>query len=48
MKEKFMEWLNSNLRDNSWLLTKGQHEIIKYLKAVDNFGKIIFQQYLIF
>ena len=34
MKEKFMEWLNSNLKDNSPLLTKGQYdEIIKYLKA---------------
>ena len=29
-----MEWLNSNLKDNSPLLTKGQYnEIIKYLKA---------------
>ena len=36
MKEKFMEWLNSNLRDNSLLLTKGEYdEIIKYLKADD-------------
>ena len=36
MKEKFMEWLNSNLKDNSPLLTKGQYdEIIKYLKAYD-------------
>ena len=36
MKEKFMEWLNSNLKDNSPLLTKGQYdEIIKYLKADD-------------
>ena len=34
MKEKFMEWLNSNLKDNSPLLTKGQYnEIIKYLKV---------------
>ena len=34
MKEKFMEWLNSNLKDNSPLLTKGQYdETIKYLKA---------------
>ena len=36
MKEKFMEWLNSNLKDNSSLLTKGQYdETIKYLKADD-------------
>ena len=29
-----MEWLNSNMKDNSPLLTKGQYnEIIKYLKA---------------
>ena len=36
MKEKFKEWLNSNLKDNSPLLTKGQYdEIIKYLKADD-------------
>ena len=35
-KEKFIEWLNSNLKDNSPLLTKGQYdEIIKYLKADD-------------
>ena len=34
MKEKFMEQLNSNLKDNSPLLTRGQYdEIIKYLKA---------------
>ena len=31
-----MEWLHSNLKDNSPLLTKGQYnEIIKYLKADD-------------
>ena len=31
-----MEWLNSNLKDNSPLLTKVQYdEIIKYLKADD-------------
>ena len=31
-----MEWLNSNLKDNSSLLTKGQYdEIIKYLKPDD-------------
>ena len=42
MKEKFMEWLNSNLRDNSLLLTKGEYdEIIKYLKAD---GKSAFPQ----
>ena len=36
MKEKFKEWLNSNLKDNSPLLTKGQYDdIIKYLKADD-------------
>ena len=36
MKEKFMEWLNSNLKDNSPLLTKGQYdEVIKYLKTDD-------------
>ena len=36
MKEKFKEWLNSNLKDNSPLLTKGQYdEIIKYLEADD-------------
>ena len=36
MKEKFVEWLNSNPKDNSPLLTKGQYdEIIKYLKADD-------------
>ena len=36
MKEKFKEWLNSNLKDNSPLLTKEQYdEIIKYLKADD-------------
>ena len=36
MKEKFMKQLNSNLKDNSPLLTKGQYdEIIKYLKADD-------------
>ena len=36
MKEKFMEWLSSNLKDNSPLLTKGQYDgIIKYLKADD-------------
>ena len=35
-KKKFMEWLHSNLKDNSPLLTKGQYnEIIKYLKADD-------------
>ena len=34
MKEKFMKWLNLNLKDNSPLLTKGQYdEIMKYLKA---------------
>ena len=36
MNEKFMEWLNSKLKDNSPLLTKGQYDqIIKYLKADD-------------
>ena len=36
MKEKFKEWLNSNLKDNSPLLTKEQYdEIIKYLKVDD-------------
>ena len=36
MKEKFMKWLNLNLKDNSPLLTKGQYdEIMKYLKADD-------------
>ena len=36
MKEKFVEWLNSNPKDNSPLLIKGQYdEIIKYLKADD-------------
>ena len=36
MKEKFMEWLKSNVNDNSPLLTKGQYdEIIKYLKVDD-------------
>ena len=40
MNEKFMEWLHSNLKDNSLLLTNQQyHEIIKYLKADD---KLVF------
>ena len=40
MKGKFLEWFNSNPKDHSPFLTKGQYDkIIKYLKADDKFSK---------
>ena len=39
MKEKFIEWLNENLKQNSSLLTQLQYdEIVSYLKAEDKTG----------
>ena len=39
MKEKFVEWLNKNLKCNSSLLTGAQYEeIVRYLKSENKGG----------
>ena len=39
MKEKFVEWLNKNLKCNSSLLTGAQYEeIVRYLKSENKRG----------